>query len=114
MKNSVKVVSEKDNVYKELTVLQDRDLMDIYGFLQEIVKIDPEKENADTVAKRTLAEKSPPSESYSFEIVEKYDSYTRAGEVIGIGDKQFVIESCDHSFKNGWHFNKIGIKAVVA
>lgn len=52
MYNSIKITSEKDNVYKELMVLQNRDLIDKYGFLQKIVKIDTEKENADTVAKR--------------------------------------------------------------
>lgn len=47
MYNSIKITSEKDNVYKELMVLQNRDLIDKYGFLQKIVKIDTEKENAD-------------------------------------------------------------------
>ncbi len=56
------------------------------------MKIDPEKENADAVAKRELNENSRESETYSFEIVEKYDSYTRAGEVITVDDTKYVIE----------------------
>ena len=112
MKNSVKVVSKKDNVYKELKVLQNRDLINTYGFLQEVVKIDPEKENAETAANKALAEKAAVAQSYSFEIIEKYDSYTRAGEIIYIGNVPFVIESTDHSIRGGWHFNKIEIKAV--
>lgn len=110
MKNSIKITSEKDNVYTELMVLQNRELIDKYGFLQKIVKIDPEKENADAVAKRELNENSRESETYSFEIVEKYDSYTRAGEVITVDDTKYVIESTDHSFKDGWHYDKLELR----
>lgn len=110
MKNSIKITSEKDNVYTELMVLQNRELIDKYGFLQKIVKIDPEKENADAVAKRELNENSRESETYSFEIVEKYDSYTRAGEIIAVDDTKYVIESTDHSFKDGWHYDKLELR----
>ena len=110
MKNSIKITSEKDNVYTELMVLQNRELIDKYGFLQKIVKIDPEKENADAVAKRELNENSRESETYSFEIVEKYDSYTRAGEVITVDDTKYVIESTNHSFKDGWHYDKLELR----
>ena len=64
MYNSIKITSEKDNVYKELMVLQNRDLIDKYGFLQKIVKIDTEKENADTVAKRELNENAKVNETF--------------------------------------------------
>ena len=46
MKNSVKVISEKDSAYTVQTVLKDEDSIYQYGFLQEVVKIDAEKENA--------------------------------------------------------------------
>lgn len=110
MKNSVKITSEKDSVYTELLVFQNRALIDKYGFLQKIVKIDPEKESADTVAKRELDENAVPKETYSFEIVEKYDSYTRAGEVISVDGVKYVIESTDHSIKDGWHFDKLELR----
>lgn len=113
MKNSVKVTSEKDSVYTELLVLQNRELIDKYGFLQKIVKIDPEKESADTVAKRELDESAVPKETYSFEIVEKYDSYTRAGEAIFVDGVKYVIESTDHSFKDGWHFDKLELRKIA-
>ena len=113
MKNSIKVVSEKDSVYTELMVLQNRSLIDKYGFLQKIVKIDAEKENAEAAANRELNENGRVSETYSFEMIEKYDSYTRAGEVITVGDNLYVIEGTDHSIKNGRHFNKLELRRVV-
>ncbi len=113
MKTSVKVTSEKDNVYSELAVLQNRDLIDKYGFLQKIVKIDPDTENAETTARRELEENSNPKESYSFEIVEKFDSYTRAGEIIGIDGTNYVIESTNHRIENGWHYNTIELRRLT-
>ena len=112
MKNSVKITSEKDRAYSEIMVLQNRELIDKYGFLQEIVKIDTEKENAQTVAQSELAELSKPTESYSFEIIEDMNSYTRAGEVIEDNGVSYVIESTDHSIKNGWHFNKMEVRRL--
>ena len=112
MYNSIKITSEKDNVYKELMVLQNRDLIDKYGFLQKIVKIDTEKENADTVAKRELNENAKVNETFSFEIVEKYDSYTRAGEVISVDGVKYAIESTNHSYKDGWHFDKLELSKL--
>jgi hypothetical protein len=112
MKNSIKITSEKDSVYTELKVLQNRDLINKYGFLQKIVKIDTEKENADEVAQTELDENAVVAESYSFEIIEKYDSYTRAGEVISVDGVKYVIESTSHSFKDGWHFDKLELKKI--
>ena len=113
MKNSIKITSEKDSVYTELMVRQNRELIDKYGFLQKIVKIDPEKESADTVAERELTENAKEAKTYSFEIIEKYDSYTRAGEVITVDDVCYVIESTVHSIVDGWHFNKLELRKVV-
>ncbi|MGM9936400.1 MAG: C39 family peptidase [Candidatus Ornithomonoglobus sp.] len=114
MVNSVKVTSEKDNVYTELKVLQNREHITQYGFLQKIVKIDTEKENADTVAQKELDANSVPAETYSFEIIEKYDSYTRAGEVIVVDGIGYVIESTDHSLNGGWHHDKLELKKITA
>lgn len=112
MRNSIKITSEKDNVYSELKVLQDRESISKYGFLQEVVKIDPEKENADTVAAEKLSELNRIGETYSFTIIEKYDSYTRAGEVISVDGVPYVIESTDHSFKGGQHYNKLTVRRI--
>lgn len=112
MKNSIKVVSEKDNVYTELMVLQNSELIDEYGFLQSVVKIDTEKESADTVANSELWWNGRTKENFSFEIIEKYDSYTRAGEVIMVDGINYVIESTEHRLSNGWHFNKIELRKI--
>lgn len=109
MKNSVKITSEKDNVYSELMVLQNREAIDNFGFLQEVISIDPEKENANIIAKETLEEQSRLEEKFSFEIPEKYDSYTRAGEVIQIEGEEYLINSTSHSIKNGQHYNKLDV-----
>lgn len=112
MRNSMKITSEQDNVYSELKVLQDRESISKYGFLQEVVKIDPEKENADTVAVEKLSELNRIGETYSFTIIEKYDSYTRAGEVISVDGVPYVIENTDHSFKGGQHYNKLTVRRM--
>lgn len=112
MRNSIKITSEQDNVYSELKVLQDRESISKYGFLQEVVKIDPENENADTVAAEKLSELNRIGETYSFTIIEKYDSYTRAGEVISVDGVSYVIESTDHSFKGGQHYNKLTVRRI--
>ena len=112
MRNSIKVTSEKDNVYTELVVEQNREMIDKYGFLQEIVKIDPEKENAQTTAKDKLKEMAAIGEAYSFEIIEKYDSYTRAGEVIAVDGTDYVIESTTHTYSNGWHKTQMDVKRI--
>ena len=64
------------------------------------------------VAQKTLDESSRLKENYSFEIIEMYDSYTRAGEVIELDGIRYVIESTDHSFKDGWHFDKLELKKL--
>lgn len=112
MRNSIKITSEQDNVYSELKVLQDRESISKYGFLQEVVKIDSEKENADTVAAEKLSELNRIGETYSFTIIEKYDSYTRAGEVISVDGVPYVIENTDHSFKVDQHYNKLTIRRI--
>lgn len=109
MKNSVKVTSEKDNLYSELIVQQNRELISKYGFLQEIIKIDPEKEDARITAGTALAEKGAVSDQYAFTIVEKYDSYTRAGEVIEIDGSDYVIESTNHSYSSGVHKTQLDV-----
>lgn len=109
MKNSVKVVTEKDSVYTVKTVLKDEDSIYKYGILQEVVKIDPDKENADTVAKQKLAERSKASETFSFEMIEAVNSYTRAGMILSVDDTDYLIESAQHSIKNDVHYVKVDL-----
>lgn len=110
MKNSVKVISEKDSAYTVQAVLKDEDSIYQYGFLQEVIKIDPEKENAQSTAQTKLAQLSQPAETFSIEIIEALDSYTRAGMVLNIEDTEYLIESAQHSVKNGVHYVKMDLR----
>ena len=103
MKNSIKVITETDGSYSVKRVVQNSDLISKFGLLQEVVKIDPEKENADIVAHQQLSELSKVKESFSFEILEAMDSYTRAGYMITVDGVDYIIEGSSHSTKNGVH-----------
>lgn len=110
MVTSVKVTSDKDNVYKELLIKQDTELIQQYGFMQKLIKIDTDREDATAVAEKAMYENGKKTYTYSFEIIEKYDSYTRAGQCIMLGADKYIVESSDHSIKNGLHRNKLTIK----
>ncbi|MCK9479981.1 MAG: hypothetical protein M0R40_10875 [Firmicutes bacterium] len=110
MKNSVKVITEKDGNYSVRETLKDDGNISKYGLLQEVVKIDPEKENANTVANKKLSELSKPKENYSFEIIEAVDSYTRAGYMITVDGVNYIIEGSSHSIKNGIHYAKLDLQ----
>ena len=49
-------------------------------------------------------------ESFSIEIIEAVNSYTRAGALITVDNINYLIESADHSIKNGVHYVKLGLK----
>ena len=112
MKNSVKVITETDGNYSVKKVVQDTGLIDKFGLLQEVVKIDPEKENADTVAQQKLSELSKMKETFSFKIIEAVDSYTRAGYLISVDGSDYIIESSSHSIKNGIHYVQLDLKKM--
>lgn len=110
MKNSIKVVSEKDNVYSLLATKKDDTSISKYGLLQKVVKIDPQKENASTVANTQLASLNQKKESFSCEIIEDINSYTRAGMLISVDGENYLIEGSDHSIKNGIHYVKLELE----
>jgi hypothetical protein len=113
MKNSVKVITEKDGNYSVKATLKDDSLISKYGLLQEVVKIDPEMENANNVARQKLSELSKIKETFSFEIIEAVDSYTRAGYVISVDGANIIIEGSSHSIKNGIHYVKLDLRRQV-
>ncbi len=110
MKNSVKVITEKDGNFSVKATLKDDSLISKYGLLQEVVKIDPEKENANNVAQQKLSELSKTKETFSFEIIEAVDSYTRAGYMITVNGSNYIIEGSGHSIKNGIHYVKMDLR----
>ena len=113
MKNSVKVITEKDGSYSVKATLKDDSLISKYGLLQEVVKIDPEKENPNNVAKQKLSEMSKIKETFSFEIIEAMDSYSRAGYVITVDGSEYIVEGSGHSIKNGIHYVKLDLRRQV-
>lgn len=110
MKNSIKVITEKDGNYSIQATLRDDNSISKYGLLQEVIKIDSEKENANVVAQTKLAELSKSKESYSFEMIEEVDSYTRAGYIITLDGADYIIEGGAHSIKNGVHYTKLDLR----
>ena len=50
--------------------------------------------------------------TYSFAIIEKYDSYARAGDVITLDGVLYVIMSNDHGIVGGGHFDKLEFRKV--
>lgn len=110
MKNSVKVVTENDKVYTVKAVAKDTDSIYKYGALQEVLKIDEKDGDADIYAKNKLSEVNKVKESFSIEIIEAINSYTRAGSMIMVDDVNYLIESTDHSIKNGVHYVKLGLR----
>lgn len=110
MKNSIKIITEADGSYSVKKVAQNTDLIGKFGLLQEVIKIDPEKENADTIARQKLSELSKVKESFSFEIIEAVDSYTRAGYLITVEGMNYIIEGSSHSIKNGVHYAKLDLR----
>jgi len=110
MKTSIKIITEKDDVFSVKKVARNEELMQKYGLLQDVVKIDPENENANTVAQQKLSELSNIKESFSFEIIEAVESYTRAGYMMTVDDVNYIIEESSHSIKNGIHFVKLDMR----
>ena len=110
MKNSVKVITESDKVYTVKAVTKDADSIYKYGVLQDVFKIDEKDGDANTYAKNKLAELNKIKESFSIEIIEAMNSYTRAGMLITVDNINYLIESADHSIKNGVHYVKLGLR----
>ena len=81
-----------------------------YGVLQEVIKIDEKDGDANTYANNKLSKLNKVKESFSIEIIEAVNSYTRAGSMITVDNANYLIESTDHSIKNGIHYVKLGLR----
>lgn len=101
MKNSVKIIGETDDAYHEMTVKQSRDDINKFGFLQEIVSINAEKEDPRQVAEKKLAELNKITHSYSFTAVQNL-GFVRSGDVLSFSDGDFVVTSTTQTFVNGF------------
>ena len=102
MKNSVKVISGGEDGFAHLTTERDEGLISQYGLLQTVEKVDEEKVgNAADIARRKLGELSQKAETFSFEIIEAEDCYTRAGYEIEVDGVKYIVESAAHTVQNG-------------
>lgn len=110
MKNSIKIVSSKDDVYTVEKRQRDDDSIYNYGMLQEIISIDPDKVDMDSELKNQWETLSKATETFSCDIVEAVDSYTRAGSKIKLYDEDYLIFSANHSIKNGIHYVSLELK----
>ena len=88
-----KVITETDKVYTVKAVMKDADSIYKYGVLQDVFKIDEKDGDANAYAKNKLSELNKIKESFSIEIIEAVNSYTRAGALITVDDVNYLIES---------------------
>ena len=115
MKNSVKIVSGDEKGFTHLTTERNEGLISKYGLLQTVEKIDEKNlGNADSIAKQKLAELSQKEETFSFEIIEAPDSYTRAGYELEVDGVKYIIEGSAHSIINSVHRVKLDLRRVKA
>ena len=111
LKNSVKIVSGDETGFVRLATEKDAGLISKYGLLQAVEKVDEENAgNATAIAKQKLAELSQKRETFSFEIIEAEDGYTRAGSVLEVDGADFIIEGSAHSIKNNIHYVKLDLR----
>ena len=102
MKNSVKVISGNEDGFAHLTTEQDAGLISKYGLLQTVEKVDEENiVNAADIARQRLRELSQKAETFSFEIIEDDECYSRAGYELDVDGVKFIIEGSSHRIKNG-------------
>lgn len=104
MKNSVKVVAETDSAYSVQKVLRDYESVYEYGLLQEVITVDPEKENIEIVAKNNFESLNKATETLSVKIIEQVESYTMAGYRVTYNGTNYVVMSAKHSISNGIHY----------
>ena len=78
--------------------------------LEGVKAVDEKDGDANTYAKNKLSELNKIKEIFSIEIIEAVNSYTRAGMLITVDDINYLIESTDHSIKNGVHYVKLGLR----
>lgn len=108
MKTAVKVISDTNVLGRVKSETGCND----FGFLQEVVQIDPEKEDAETVANNKLKELNRETESRSFPLQVQLSDYTRAGDVLPIENIRYVITSSAHTIEKGRHSINVEVERI--
>lgn len=99
MRNAVKVVSDTEVLKRTVN----SESYQSFGFLQEIVKIDPEKEDANIVADTKLNELCREDVTRGFPMIVDMSDNTHAGDIIDIEGEQYIVNSANHEIKKGRH-----------
>lgn len=97
LRNSVKVISDTNVLYKTA----DNGSINEIGFLQEVIKIDPEKENAQTVGDAKLKELNREKVTRSFPMPVEISDTTHAGDKLIIEDAEYIVSKASHAVKKG-------------
>lgn len=110
LRNAVKIVSDE----RVLLRASNEESYATFGMLQDVIKIDPEKENAAEVAEAKLNELCRTESTRSFPLNVCLDNYTRAGEVVSIDGSLWYITEASHEIKAGRHTLNLSVEEFVA
>ena len=97
MKNAVKVISDTSVLAKA----RNDESYQSFGLLQEIVKIDPDEEDAATTASSKLSELNLTEWTYSFEMQEQLNEYTRSGDVLYVENTPYLVDNIKRTISKG-------------
>lgn len=107
-KTAVKVISDE----RVLCSAWSEESYQDYGLLQETIKIDPEKENAEAVRDAKLAELNREKQTRSFDMIVQLPDYIRAGEVLEVESARYVIETATHTLQKGRHNVSVEVERI--
>ncbi len=119
MKNSVKVISNEQEVIHIFAEARDEVNIKKYGRLQEVIEVDPDKDDISkirNIANTKLKELNKVTTNASLDIFGHDD--IRAGRIIEIDIPEFnllgnyLIKSCSHKFIKGHHICSIEVEVV--
>lgn len=114
MKNAIKVLLSNDNKVKVVAESKNQELISKYGLLQEVVSVDKDNiAQAKTIAENMLKEVGKIFEDNSITVPGNDD--LRAGRILTIEEPltgmsgKYLIESAQHTIKNGIHTCALGL-----
>lgn len=117
MRNSIKILLSDNNKVKIVAEIQNSQLIDKYGLLQEVASVDKEDlAQAKTIAQNMLKELGKIFEENSITVPGHDD--IRAGRILEIQEPltgmsgKYLIESAQHTLKNGIHMCALGLGVV--
>ena len=117
MKNSVKIIFTDDKKVKVVANVKNDNLINQYGLLQEVTSVNKEDvAQAKNIANNMLKELGKVFEENSITVPGHDD--IRAGRILEIEEPitgmkgQYLIESAQHTVKNGIHMCNVGLGVI--